>query len=108
MGPLQIVLGTLAVLLLVVSVVYATKAVRAMLRIIRTGQPDTGRARPVGRRLKTLAIESLGHTRMLKWSSIGVALGFVFVGFYGLFLPLVEPCGGVGTPASHLPLIGEW
>src|SRR3954463_2539790 len=108
MGPLQIVLGTLAVLLLVVSVVYATKAVRAMLRIIRTGQPDTGRTRPVGRRLKTLAIESLGHTRMLKWSAIGAAHWFVFVGFYGLFLSLVEAFGEVWNPAFHLPLIGEW
>ena len=79
MGPLQIVLGTLAVLLLVVSVVYATKAVRAMLRIFRTGQPDPTRSGDVGPRLKTLAVESLGHTRMLKWSAIGAAHWFVFL-----------------------------
>ncbi|WP_222264890.1 (Fe-S)-binding protein [Modestobacter marinus] len=108
MGPLQIVLGTLTVLLLIVSVVYATKAVRAMLRIMRTGQPDPGRTKPVGKRLKTLVIESLGHTRMLKWSAIGVAHWFVFVGFYGLFLTLVEAFGEVWNPAFHLPLIGEW
>ncbi|WP_369130276.1 (Fe-S)-binding protein [Modestobacter roseus] len=108
MGPLQIVLGTLAVLLLVVSVVYATKAVRAMLRIFRTGQPDPTRSGPVGPRLKTLAVESLGHTRMLKWSAIGAAHWFVFVGFYGLFLTLVEAFGEVWNPAWHLPLIGEW
>src|SRR3954452_20768820 len=108
MGPLQIVLGTLAVLLLVVSVVYATKAVRAMLRILRTGQPDPGRTRPLGKRFKTLAIESLGHTRMQKWSAIDVAHWFVFLGFYGLFLPLVEACGEVWNPAFHLPLVGDW
>src|SRR5215213_7489137 len=108
MGTLQIVLGTLAVLLLIVSVVYATKAVRAMVRIIRTGQPDGTRFGPVKTRLKTLAIESLGHTRMLKWSSIGVAHWFVFIGFYGLFLTLVEAFGEVWNPAFHLPLIGEW
>src|SRR3978361_1818376 len=108
MGPLQIVLGTLAVLLLIVSVVYATKAVRAMLRIFRTGQPDPTRSGPLGPRLKTLAVESLGHTRMVKWSSIGVAHWFVFVGFYGLFLSLVEAFGEVWNPAFHLPIIGEW
>ncbi|CCH90558.1 putative Fe-S oxidoreductase [Modestobacter italicus] len=108
MGPLQIVLGTLAVLLLVVSVVYATKAVRAMLRIFRTGQPDPTRSGDVGPRLKTLAVESLGHTRMLKWSAIGAAHWFVFLGFYGLFLTLVEAFGEVWDPEWHLPLIGEW
>ncbi|MBB3677763.1 (Fe-S)-binding protein [Modestobacter versicolor] len=108
MGPLQIVLGTLAVVLLVVSVVYATKAVRAMLRIFKAGQPDPTRLRPVGPRLKTLAVESLGHTRMLKWSAIGAAHWFVFVGFYGLFLTLVEAFGEVWNPEWHLPLIGEW
>ncbi|MCZ2838175.1 (Fe-S)-binding protein [Modestobacter sp. VKM Ac-2985] len=108
MGPLQIVLGTLAVILLVVSVVYATKAVRAMLRIFRSGQPDPTRSGPVGPRLKTLAVESLGHTRMLKWSAIGAAHWFVFIGFYGLFLTLVEAFGEVFDPEWHLPLIGEW
>ena len=39
-GPLQIVLGTISVLFLIVAVVFAYRAVRAMVRIIRTGQPD--------------------------------------------------------------------
>src|SRR3712207_9580315 len=68
MGPLQIVLGTISVIFLIVSVVFAYQAVRAMVRIIRTGQPDSTCTRPVGPRLKTLVVESLGHTRMLKWS----------------------------------------
>ena len=45
---------------------------------------------------------------MLKWSSIGAAHWFVFIGFYGLFLSLVEAFGEVWNPAFHLPLIGEW
>src|SRR5215212_2963359 len=107
-GPLQIVLGTISVLFLIVASVMAYRAVRAMVRIIRTGQPDSTRSGPVGTRLKTLAVESLGHTRMLKWSAIGAAHWFVFVGFYGLFLSLVEAFGEVWNPAFHLPLIGEW
>ncbi|MCW2533944.1 MAG: Fe-S oxidoreductase, partial [Blastococcus sp.] len=107
-GPLQVVLGTISVLFLIVSSVMAYRAVRAMVRIIRTGQPDGTRFGPVKSRLKTLLIESLGHTRMLKWSTIGVAHWFVFVGFYGLFLTLVEAFGEVWNPAFHLPLIGTW
>src|SRR5215218_3652504 len=107
-GPLQIVFGTISVLFLIVASVMAYRAGRAMVRIIRIGQPDPTRSGPVGSRLKTLAIESLGHTRMLKWSAIGVAHWFVFVGFYGLFLTLVEAFGEVWNPAFHLPLIGEF
>ena len=65
-GPLQVVLGTISVLFLIVAAVMAYRAVRAMVRIIRTGQPDGTRTGPVGPRLKTLVVESLGHTRMLK------------------------------------------
>src|SRR3712207_1077936 len=107
MGPLQIVRGTISVLFLIVSVVLACRAGRAMVRIIRTGQPASTRNGPVGPRLKTPAVESLGHTRMLKWSPIGAAHWFVFLGFYGLFLTLVEAFGEVWDPAFHLPLVGE-
>src|SRR4051812_2442977 len=107
-GPLQIVLGTISVVFLIVAVWLFVRAVRAMIRIIRTGQPDGTRFGPVTTRLKTLLVESLGHTRMLKWSTIGVAHWFVFVGFYGLFLTLVQAFGEVFNPAWHLPLIGDF
>src|SRR3954465_7987092 len=107
-GPLQIVLGTISVLFLIVASVMFYRAVRAMVRIIRTGQPDGTRFGPFKTRIKTTLVESLGHTRMLKWSSIGVAHWFVFIGFYGLFLSLVEAFGEVWNPAFHLPIIGEW
>ena len=55
-GPLQIVLGTISVLFLIVSVVLAYKAVRAMVRIIRTGQADSSRFGPFGPRIKTLLV----------------------------------------------------
>src|SRR3954452_348856 len=107
-GPLQVVLGTISVLFLIVASVLFYRAVRAMVRIIRTGQPAGTRFGPAKDRVKTLLVESLGHTRMLKWSTIGAAHWFVFVGFYGLFLSLVEAFGEVWNPAFHLPIIGEW
>jgi Fe-S oxidoreductase len=108
MGPLQVVLGTISVLFLIVASVAAYRAVRAMVRIIRTGQPDSTRSQSARSRVKTLVVESLGHTRMLKWSAIGAAHWFVFIGFYGLFLTLVEAFGEVWNPAFHLPLIGDF
>src|SRR3954452_20861814 len=105
-GPLQVVLGTISVVFLVVASVMAYRAVRAMLRIIRTGQPDGSSTGPLKERLKMMLVESLGHTRMLKWSSIGVAHWFVFIGFYGLFLRPVEAFGEVVKPGLHPPLIG--
>ncbi len=107
-GPLQVVLGSISVLFLIVASVMAYRAVRAMIRIIRIGQPDSSRTGPLKERLKMMLVESLGHTRMLKWSSIGVAHWFVFIGFYGLFLTLVEAFGEVWNPAFHLPIIGEF
>src|SRR4029453_4743580 len=107
-GPLQVVLGTISVLFLIVASVAAYRAVRAMVRIIRTGQPDGTRSGPVKSRVKTLLVESLGHTRMLKWSTIGAAHWFVFIGFYGLFLTLVGAFGEVWNPVFPLPLIGDF
>jgi hypothetical protein len=46
-GPLQVVLGTISVLFLIVASVLFYRAVRAMVRIIRTGQPDGTRFGPV-------------------------------------------------------------
>ena len=105
---LQMVLGTICSIFLFVAIALAARAVMAMVRIIRTGQPAPGRATPVGKRLKVLAIESLGHTRMLKWSVQGAAHWAVFVGFYGLFLTLVQAFGEVYNPAYELPVIGNW
>src|SRR3954447_14469606 len=107
-GPLQVVLGTISVLFLIVASVLFYRAVRAMVRIIRSGQPDGTRFGPAKTRVKTRLLESLGHARMLKWSTIGVAHWFVFVGFYGLFLTLVQAFGEVLNPAWHLPLIGDF
>ena len=56
---LQMVLGTICSIFLFVALALAARAVMAMVRIIRTGQPAPGRATPVGKRLKVLASESL-------------------------------------------------
>jgi Fe-S oxidoreductase len=108
MSAVQVVLGVATALLTVVAVVLVTRTVARMVAIIRVGQPDGTRTGPFGPRLKTMLVETLGHTRMLKWSHVGVFHWLVMVGFGGLFLALVEAYGEVWNPRFHLPLIGQW
>ncbi|WP_219412477.1 (Fe-S)-binding protein [Pseudonocardia nigra] len=105
---LQIVLGVLTAVITVVAVVMVARTVRHLVGVIRLGQPDGSRTGPIGPRLRTMLVETLGHTRMLKWSHVGVFHWLVMVGFGGLFLALVEAYGEVWNPRFHLPLIGEW
>ena len=98
MSAVQVVLGVATALLTVVAVVLVTRTVARMVAIIRVGQPDGTRTGPFGPRLKTMLVETLGHTRMLKWSLVGVAHWFVMVGFGALFLTLVEAYGEVWNP----------
>ncbi|MFD1045699.1 hypothetical protein ACFQ1S_09035 [Kibdelosporangium lantanae] len=71
-----LILGVACVLLTVVAVVLTTRTVRRMIKTIRLGQPDPTRNGPFGRRFATMLKEVLGHTRMLKWSHVGVAHWF--------------------------------
>ena len=100
MSAVQVVLGVATALLTVVAVVLVTRTVARMVAIIRVGQPDGTRTGPFGPRLKTMLVETLGHTRMLKWSHVGVFHWLVMVGFGGLFLALVEAYGEVWNPGS--------
>ena len=108
MGAVNVVLGVVTGLATVVAVALVARTVARMVRIIRVGQPDETRSGPFGPRMRTMLVETLGHTRMLKWSHVGVFHWLVMVGFGGLFLALVEAYGEVWNPRFHLPLIGEW
>ncbi|HWH15096.1 MAG TPA: heterodisulfide reductase-related iron-sulfur binding cluster, partial [Miltoncostaeaceae bacterium] len=77
-----------------------------MVRVFRTGQPDDRRTGDPGARTRTMLLETLGHTRMLRWSVPGAAHWFVFVGFGVLFLTLVEAYAELFDPTFLLPVIG--
>jgi Fe-S oxidoreductase len=108
MSGLGLVLGTVCVLLTAVAVVLTTITVRRMIATIRLGQPDSTRNGPFGRRFKVMLKEVLGHTRMLKWSHVGIAHWFVMAGFGGLILSVVGAYGEVFDPTFELPLIDHW
>ena len=104
----QWVLGIITVLSAIVAVALVARTVTQMVKIIRLGGPDPTRTGPFGPRFVTMLKETLGHTRMLKWSHVGVFHWLVMVGFGGLFLALIEAFVEVWNPTYHLPLIGEW
>src|SRR5690625_4940774 len=79
-----------------------------IVRVVRLGQPAPGRTDQGGRRLATMLRETLGHTKMLTWSKVGVAHWFVMIGFVLLFGSLVTAYGQVVNPEYALPLIGHF
>ena len=83
-------------------------AVRRIVRVIRLGKPDPARFTDKGARLRTMLVETLGHTRMLKWTVVGAAHWFVMIGFGALVLTLAEAYGETFDPDFRLPVIGRW
>jgi Fe-S oxidoreductase len=105
---LSYILAPLAILLIIVGFTMLGLAAWRMKKTVQLGAPDPTRNGPVGPRLKRVLIESLGHTRMLKWGVVGVAHWFVMVGFGALVLTLVEAVGETFRPDYELPIIGNW
>ncbi|MDA3644199.1 4Fe-4S dicluster domain-containing protein [Saccharopolyspora indica] len=108
MGALQLVLGLSCLAVTLVAVVMVVRTVRRMVSSIRIGQPDPSRKGPFAARSRNVVKEVLGHTRMLKWTHVGIAHWLVMAGFGGLSLTVLEAYFEVFDPAFHLPLIGTW
>ena len=77
MGPVQIVTAGVAVLVTAVAAVFLVRAVGRMVAVVRLGRPDPTRFTGKQARTVTMLRETLGHTRMLKWSVVGAAHWFV-------------------------------
>jgi Fe-S oxidoreductase len=108
MGYAQIVATVLAAAVTLTAAVLAVRAVATITAVIRLGKPDPGRFTGKGARTATMLRETLGHTRMLKWSAIGAAHWFVMVSFLILFLLVLEAYFEVVSPTGQLPIIGGW
>src|SRR5690554_4408127 len=80
-----------------------------MVAVIRLGQPvPSDRFADKSTRTRTMLRETLGHTRMFKWSVVGAAHWFVMVGFIFLSVLVVSAYLEVVDPHLALPLVGEW
>ncbi|MGN9908103.1 (Fe-S)-binding protein [Phytohabitans sp. LJ34] len=108
MGAVQVVTTAVAAAITVVAVVLAVRAVWRMLAVIRLGQPDSTRFADKPVRLTRMLAETVGHTRMLKWSVVGAAHWFVMVAFIVLSLLVLEAYFEVVDPEGGLPIIGGW
>ncbi|BCB85869.1 (Fe-S)-binding protein [Phytohabitans suffuscus] len=108
MGTVQIVTSAVAAAITVVAVVLAVRAVWRILAVIRAGQPDPSRFDDKPTRLKRMLAETVGHTRMLKWSVVGAAHWFVMVAFIVLSLLVLEAYFEVVDAHAGLPIIGGW
>ncbi|MBW6438112.1 (Fe-S)-binding protein [Actinoplanes hulinensis] len=108
MGIAQIIATVLAGAITVVAVYLAVRAVLTITAVIRQGQPDPARFAEPKVRTKTMVVETVGHTRMLKWSAIGAAHWFVMVSFVILSSLVLEAYFEVVDPDLGLPIIGHW
>jgi len=103
-----IVLVVLALLATVVGIALFARAIAGIVGVVKVGRPAPDRFDEPGQRWKHLLAESLGHTRMLQWNTVGIAHWFVMVGFGFLFLTLVNAFGQLVDPYFALPLIGHF
>nr|BFE66849.1 hypothetical protein GCM10020092_001500 [Actinoplanes digitatis] len=108
MGTAQIVATVLAGAVTLVAVALAVRAVMSMTAVIRQGQADPGRFGDKATRTKTMLVETVGHTRMLKWGVVGAAHWFVMVAFVVLSLLVLEAYFEVVSAELGLPIIGHW
>ena len=91
-----------------VGIALFVKAIRSIIATVKIGQPAVGRTDDKGARWTTMLKETLGHTRMLQWTAMGVGHWFVFVGFGLLFFTLLTAFGQLFDPHFALPLIGHF
>ncbi|HEU4675071.1 MAG TPA: (Fe-S)-binding protein [Motilibacteraceae bacterium] len=105
---MQVLAVTVAIAVTLVALALVVQAALRITSVVQLGQPDPARKTQYGQRTRTMLTETLGHTRMLKWSLVGSAHWFVFVGFGALFFTLVTAYGQLFDAEFALPLIGGW
>src|SRR5687767_774228 len=108
MGPVQIIATIVAFAVTAVAVALAVRAVRQIVSVVRLGQPDPTRTDGKASRLRTMLAETVGHTRMLRWSVVGAAHWFVMVAFVILSSLVLEAYFEVVDPHHGLPLLDSW
>jgi Fe-S oxidoreductase len=102
---LRLVLG---LLMTAAVLVLAARRVRWLYRLIRTGQPTSGRTENLGERVRVHLAEVFGQQRLLKWSLPGLAHFFTFWGFVILGSVYLEAYGALFDADFHIPLVGRW
>src|SRR5690606_25189823 len=106
---LYLILGIITTAFAVVGVAVWAYGISRMVRVLRVGRPvEAARKADFGRRITNTLIETVGHTRMLKWRWIGIAHWSIMVSFPALVFTVAEAHGEVWDPRFHLPIIHDW
>ncbi|MDQ3422292.1 MAG: (Fe-S)-binding protein, partial [Actinomycetota bacterium] len=105
---MQVFAIVVSLVITLVAIALFARAIGQIVSVLRLGQPATGRTDSPGARSLTLAKETLGHTRMLQWTKVGIAHWFVFVGFGFLFFTLLNAFGQLFDAEFALPVVGHW
>ncbi len=94
--------------LTVAALAFLVPAVRRMLGVIRTGQPDTSRGDNPAGRATTMLKETFLHTRMLQWHWVGIMHWFVYAAFLFLSTAVLAAYFQLFAPSFAWPLVGHW
>jgi Fe-S oxidoreductase len=97
-----------AILVTAVAAFLLVRAVGRMVAVVRLGQPDPTRFTGTRARTVIMLRETLGHTRMLKWSVVGAAHWFVMIAFILLAALVAAAYFEVADPSRTLPVVGGW
>ena len=91
----------------VVAFAVAGRRVWWLYRLVRTGQPASGRLDGIGERVRAELSEVFGQRKLLKWSVPGLAHFFTFWGFLVLGATILEAYGALFDEDFAIPLIGH-
>ena len=109
MNATTITIGTLAAIISLFCWALFLSGVWQMIRAIAQGQRiDSTRFWPVLPRLWTMLKEFVGHTRMVKFRTVGWAHWLVMFGFMIGAIFWFEAYGQIFDPHFHWPIIGSW
>ncbi|HEY4023011.1 MAG TPA: (Fe-S)-binding protein [Pseudonocardiaceae bacterium] len=89
---LRLVIG---LVITAVGLAIAGRRVLWLYRLIRSGQPVSGRIKELGRVIETEVAEVAGQRKLLKWSVPGVAHFFTMWGFFILTFTIIETWGAL-------------
>ena len=105
---MNIALAAIAYGITVAALVLLAIRVRQLIAVYKKGQPDPTRSANGGARFKNMLTEVLGHTKMLNFTTTGIAHWFVMIGFGALLGTLITAYGQILNPDFALPFIGHF
>ncbi|MCD9199921.1 heterodisulfide reductase-related iron-sulfur binding cluster [Aeromicrobium wangtongii] len=105
---MQVVAIVVSLVVTVVALPLIIKAVRDMLKVIRTGRPLVGRRDRPAQRTVNMLVETFGHTRMFQKRAVAVAHWFVYAAFIFLSTAVLQGYFQLFNPDFAWPIIGHW